>query len=320
MGPSENTSQQTASGALGIVAPRPTLSILIRVRGALPTLRPAERRVAEAVLANPAEVSESSITTVAQQCQTSETTVLRFCRTLGLAGYPELRIALARAAQWEESQRADGQPVTGVITETDSLAQVVAKVTHADARSVEDTGAALDLDVLEAAVSAVAAAGRVDVYGTGASALVGQDLQLKLHRIGLISFAWSQHHQALASAALLGAADVAVAISHSGTTAEVVDALREARARGATTLAITNVAGAPLAEHADLVLTTAAHETTFRSGAMSSRIAQLAVVDCLFSGVAQRSYARAIEALESTYVVVQARRRGSRASAVRALD
>ena len=320
-----STSESTSTGigpaappANGVV-PKPTLSILIRVRGALPNLRPAERRVAEAVLADPAKVSESSITTVARQCQTSETTVLRFCRALGLAGYPELRIALARAAQWEESDQAGGSPVTGVITKTDTLAEVVAKVTHADARSVEDTGAALDIGVLEAAVSAVAGAHRVDVYGTGASALVGHDLQLKLHRIGLVSFLWSEHHQALASAALLGTGDVAIGISHTGMTAEVVDALRVAREQGATTVAVTNFAGSAIAQHAELVLTTAARETTFRSGAMSSRIAQLAVVDCLFSGVAQRSYDRAVEALESTYVVVQARRSTRPATGVRGL-
>ncbi|SDS22706.1 DNA-binding transcriptional regulator, MurR/RpiR family, contains HTH and SIS domains [Friedmanniella luteola] len=320
MSTSESTGAAGAAPSANGTAPRPTLSILIRVRGALPNLRPAERRVAEAVLADPAKVSESSITTVARQCQTSETTVLRFCRALGLAGYPELRIALARAAQWEETDHAAGGPVTGVITKTDTLAEVVAKVTHADARSIEDTGAALDVDVLEAAVSAVAAARRVDVYGTGASALVGQDLQLKLHRIGLVSFLWSQHHQALASAALLGAGDVAIGISHTGTTAEVVDALRVARERGATTIGVTNFAGSAIAEHAALVLTTAARETTFRSGAMSSRIAQLAVVDCLFTGVAQRSYDSAVEALENTYVVVQARRSARSGAVVRPLD
>ena len=78
---------------------RPSVSVLVRVRGALPGLRPAEQRVAEAVLADPAGISESSITSVARRCQTSETTVLRFCRAIGLNGYPELRIALARAAR-----------------------------------------------------------------------------------------------------------------------------------------------------------------------------------------------------------------------------
>ena len=133
------------------------------------------------------------------------------------------------------------------------------------------------------------------------------DLHQKLHRIGKISFVWSDPHLALTSAAVLEAGDVAVGISHTGTTLDTVDALRVAHGRGATTIAITNFAGSPIAEQADLLLTTAARETTFRPGAMSSRIAQLALVDCLFAGVAQRSYDQAITALESTYAVVRSR-------------
>jgi DNA-binding MurR/RpiR family transcriptional regulator len=292
-----------------VASPRPTQSILIRVRGAMPSLRPAERRVADAVLADPAKISESSITLVARQCQTSETTVLRFCRAIGLAGYPELRIALARAAQGEEREHAGTGPLTGTINKTDTLSEVVAKVAYADARALEETGASLSINALELAVASVSTARRIDLYGIGASALVGQDLQLKLHRIGLVSFVWSQAHQSLASARLLTAEDVAIGISHTGATAETIDALRVARQQGATTIAVTNFARSPITEQADIVLTTAARETTFRSGAMSSRISQLAVVDCLFTGVAQRSYDRSVEALASTYAVVQVRRR-----------
>ena len=281
--------------------------MLIRVRGALPNLRPAEQRVAEAVLVDPAGVSESSITAVARQCHTSETTVLRFCRAIGLAGYPELRLALARAAQEEEDEQTSTGPVGSDISPTDSLADVVAKITHADARAVEDTAAVLDLDTLQSAIDAVIQASRIDIYGIGASALVGKDLQQKLHRIGRVSFGWSEAHLALTSAAVLGSDDVAVGISHTGTTIDTIDALRVARERGARTIAVTNFAGSPIAGVADLLLTTAARETTFRSGAMASRIAQLALVDCLFAGVAQHSYDDAIEALQSTYAVVRSR-------------
>lgn len=285
---------------------RPALSILIKVRGAMPSLRPAEQRVAHAVLADPAGISESSITSVARRCQTSETTVLRFCRAIGLAGYPELRIALARAAEWEENGHG-GAPTTGQISATDSLEEVVAKITHADARAIEDTSAALDMEVLRAGVEAVAQARRIDIYGAAASALVGHDLHQKLHRIGLVSFMWNEAHLALASAAVLQSGDVAVGISHTGTTIDTLDVLRVARLRGATTIAITNFVDSPITGEADLVLVTAARETTFRSGGMASRIAQLAVVDCLFAGVAQRSYDQAIEALETTLAVVETR-------------
>jgi DNA-binding MurR/RpiR family transcriptional regulator len=285
-------------------------NILLTVRGAVPTGPPAERRVADAVLDDAARISESSITAVARLCRTSETTVLRFCRAIGLQGYPELRIALARAAQWEEREREDGMPRSGEIDADDSLEEVVAKITHADARSIDDTARVLDIGVLADAVEAVLAAGRVNIYGVGASSIVADDLHEKLHRIGLVSFVTADPHRALASAALLTASDLVVGISHSGTTTDTVDVVAEARRHGATAVCITNHPDSPLAKSADLILLTAARETTFRTGAMASRIAQLAVVDCLFAGVAQRRYERSIEAFDSTFDAVRTRHLG----------
>lgn len=290
----------------GLDATRPPGSVLIRVRGALPSLRPAELRVAEAVLDNPARISESSISKVARQCQTSETTVLRFCRAIGLAGYPELRLALARAAQDQESD-PPGTPTTGVIAPGDSLADVVAKITHADARSIVDTGAALDLAMLEAAVEAVTRARRIDIYGMGPCALAGHDLHLKLHRLGLVSFMWSSSEPALASAGVLGPRDAAIGISHTGTTNGTINALQMARRQGATTIAVTNFGGSPLAVGSDVLLTTAARETTFRSGPLASRVAQLSVIECLYAAVAHRSHATAIEALDRMYTTAPSR-------------
>ena len=288
----------TARGSVGNGVHRPALSVLINVRRALPSLRPAEQRVAQAVLADPAGISESSITAVARMCDTSETTVLRFCRAIGLAGYPELRIALARAAQFEETDNG-GPPLNGTISATDELADVVAKVAYADARAIEDTAATLDLKSLQAAIDALLGASRIDIYGVGASGLVGHHLHQQLHRIALVSFVATEAQLALTSAELLGSDDVAVGVTHSGITAAVVEALQAARRRGATTIAVTNYDRSPVAAHADLILTTAVRETTFRSGSMSSRISQLAVVDCLFAGVAQRADDASVAALSN---------------------
>jgi DNA-binding MurR/RpiR family transcriptional regulator len=112
----------------------------------------------------------------------------------------------------------------------------------------------------------------------------------------------------LTSAAVLGMDDVAVGISHTGSTGDTIDALATARRRGATTVALTNFPRSPIAEVADYVLTTAARETTFRSGATASRLAQLTVIDCVCVGVAQKTFGTTTEALESTYDAVRGRR------------
>jgi DNA-binding MurR/RpiR family transcriptional regulator len=309
MPPPRSSDPQRSSSAAGAGrAP----SVLVSVRGLLPDLAPAERRVAEAVLADPAGTASQTITSLARACLTSETTVIRFCRQVGFRGYPELRLALAAEAAQEGLVEGDAGLVDSDISRDDDLAQVVAKLTFADARAVEETGRQLDIPTLERVVDALAAARRIDIYGVGASGFVATDFRQKLHRIGRVASAWPDPHAALTSAALLTAADVAVGISHTGTTIDTVEALAEAGRRGATTIALTNFPRSPLARTADLVLTTAARETTFRSGAMASRLAQLTVVDCMFVGVAQRNYDATREALERTYEALRSRRYSDR--------
>ncbi|MBO0839663.1 MAG: MurR/RpiR family transcriptional regulator [Sciscionella sp.] len=291
---------------------------MVRIRSLLPGLAKAEQRVAKVVLDDPAAVARRSITEVAEIAGTSETTVTRFCKAIGVRGYPELRIALA--ADTARTAAREHRDVGSDIAPTDDLRQVVEKVAFADARAVEDTAEQLDIETLQLVVDAVASARRVDVYGVGASALIAADLQHKLHRIGRISFAWSDTHVMLTSAALLARGDVAVGISHTGSTVDTVEALREAGRRGATTVALTNFPRSPIAAAADYVLTTAARETTFRSGAMSSRIAQLVVIDCLFIGVAQQHLESAKSALESTYAAVGSHRMDTRADGRRRTD
>lgn len=288
----------------------PDSSPLVRIRSLLPGLAKAEQRVAKVVLDDPTTVSRRSITEVALAANTSETTVTRFCKAIGVGGYPQLRIALA--ADTARSAARTPQVHGGDISYDDDLASIVGKIGYTDARAVEETAEQLDVDRLQQVVNAMAGAGRVDVYGVGASAFVAADLQQKLHRIGRVSFSWSDTHIMLTSAAVLGERDVAVGISHSGATTDTVEALRAAKEHGATTIALTNFPRSPLAEVADYVLTTAARETTFRSGATASRIAQLTVIDCLFIGVAQQDMDDAVRALDATRDAVGNHRLGTR--------
>lgn len=281
---------------------------VVRIRALLPSLPPASRQVGEYVLSDPAGVAGLTITELSHLSGVSEPSTLRFCRAIGFRGYPELRLALATEMGRAEGSRQNARVVGSDITPTDDLAAVIDKISYNDARAVEETAAQLDVTALGHVVDALVAAPRIDVYGVAASGFVAMDFQQKLHRIGRAAFAWSDPHIALTSAALLRPGDVAVGISHTGATRDTIDALAEAGRSGATTVAVTNFPRSPIAEIADHVLTTAARETTFRSGAMASRLAQLTVVDCVFVGVAQRSYADTMRALERTRDAVRGRR------------
>jgi len=276
-----------------------TGDLLVRLRGLKPTLVPSKQRVAALILQDPARAMTQTISELARAADTSETTVLRLCHELGVSGYRELRVALAAESGREQGRNGD-QRFGGDIDRNDDLDTLIAKVTGADQQAIADTARVLNRAAVAEAVGFISAARRIDVVGVGASAVVALDLQQKLHRIGLIAYAWHDSHTGLTAAALLGPDDVAIGISHTGSTPDTIDTVAEAAARGAKTIGITSVPGSPLAAAADLLLVTADRETTFRSGATASRIAALSIVDVLFVAVAQRRYDEAVDALAAT--------------------
>ena len=222
--------------------------LLVRLRGIRPSLTPAEERVASKVLADARGASDLTITELAQAASTSETTVLRFCKRLGLKGYPQLRLSLAAESAMPREQRMAGSDISA----GDSIDDIIAKVAAVDSSAVEETAQQLDRVALKSAADAVARSTRVDIYGIGASAIVGTDLQQKLHRIGVVSFAWNDPHIALTSATLLTRQDVAIGISHSGATTETIESRSVARSPPATAGAQTNIPHSPQAAAADI--------------------------------------------------------------------
>lgn len=284
--------------------------VLVRMRGIRPELRPSEQRIADLFLVDPVGTAGLSVAELAQRCDTSTTSVVRFCKRLGYEHVRELRNHVLRDVERETFDVAALPAVSGDIDRDDTLADIVAKVSLAETLSLADTAKVLDTASLRTSVDAITSSTRVDIFGVGASSIVGLDLQRKLTRIGRTALEWSDPHAAWTAAATLGPGHVAIAVSHSGATTDTIEFLSLARRAGATTIAITNHAGAPLASQADIVLTTAARETGFRSGALGSRIAQLMVVDCIFIGVAQSNYDRSMEALRNTFAAVRHARVG----------
>jgi DNA-binding MurR/RpiR family transcriptional regulator len=283
-----------------VEAPRAAGGLLTRLRNQLPEFTGALQRVAEQVLADPAAAARATIVELAEKSGTSPATVTRFCRALGFEGYADLRLGIAgetgraaRAAGWTVDIGREIQP-------GDPLERVLSQIMAADTRALAETAALLDLGAVARAADAVAAAQRVDIYGISGSALVGAELQLCLHRIGLASWAWTDVHNGLASAALLRPGDVAVGISHSGQTRETIEMLAEASSSGATTIALTSSPRSPLADVADVALVHAMQATTFRPDALSGRHPQLVVLDLLYIAVAQRTHDRSHAAFQAT--------------------
>ncbi|ATG54471.1 RpiR family transcriptional regulator [Brachybacterium ginsengisoli] len=272
------------------------------LQGMTEDLPPSMRRVAEAVLADPQRILRTTITELAAECRTSEPTVVRLCQRLGMTGYAELRLTLAGELASEQVRRPSVGGAHGAdLPVRGTLSEIVADVALAEVLGIEETAASLDMDALERATAAIAAAPVVLLHGIGASASVAGDFERKLQRIGRRAHSPRDTHDALAAAALMGPGEVAIGFSHSGTTTETAAFLTTARSAGATTIALTNGSGGPVVANADIPLRTTVRESVYRSGAMASRSAQLLVVDCLFVAVAGQARETSVDALRRTY-------------------
>lgn len=283
--------------------------VLARVRRSLPRLSSAEARVAETILRDPTLVVDLAINDLAKICRTSLSTVARFAQSLGFSGYRELRVTVARAVTLAQAQQARFGLDSTAIDLDDGPAAIAAKLAAMEIDAIEKTAHALDAAALDRVAAAVASARHLDLFGQAASSLTAQDLQLKLSRIGCSVSHSPDPHLAVTTAALRSADDVAIAFSHGGETAETVRALEVARDAGALAVAVTSSVESSLAVAADVVLLTHTHESPFRMAAMSSRIAQLALVDVLFVRVVQHRGEPVALSLQLTHDAAASRHR-----------
>lgn len=288
--------------------------LLGEIANQIPSFHASEVAIADAILANPELASGMNISQIADKSGTSVASVVRFCKTLGFKGYPEFRMALIGQLSRQIAQGTD-LPLDGGITVDDSAAEVIRKIAYADSLAIKTTAERLDVETFIKTVDAWEAASTIGIIGFASSGYVAMDLQLKLNRLGKRSVAWSDLHTALTSISLLKKGDVLVAISHSGTTLDIIDVISEFKEKGITIVLITNALRSPATAIADLTLFTSARETTLRSGATASRIAQLTVVDCLCVSLAQRNWSGTKAALDQSRAAV-GRRSGKKLSEV----
>jgi DNA-binding MurR/RpiR family transcriptional regulator len=266
------------------------------IHSELPRLTVSLRKVGEQVLVDPAALAHTSAADLGRRTGTSQATVTRFCQALGLDSYQALLLELAK----EQGQLPQERPLGPDIGPDDSLDQVVDVIAHADLQALRGTVERLDRNALESAARVLARARRIDVYGVGTSGVLAREAEARLFGIGCQARGWTEVHAAETSASLLTPADVAVALSHSGSTREVLSPLQLAAERGATTIAITSDPRSPAAQAAGIHLASTSAETSFRHGGFGSRHSVLLIIDCLYARVAQLSYDRATASIALT--------------------
>jgi len=263
--------------------------MLDRIRASLPALPPAEQRVARLLLADARTFALQPVGELAARAGVSKPTVVRFCRSVGYDGLADFKRKLAGSVNEgvpfvHRAVDADDKPGDVVVKVIDNAVSAMLKYRNdADGPAFERATAAL--------ADAVRNGRRIEFYGVGNSGIVAQDAQHKFFRLGVSAVAISDGHVQVMSATMLQPGDVAVVISNSGRSRDLIDAAEIALQKGAT-LVVISASGSPLAlmaQPAGRVLLAVDHpENHDRYSPMVSRLLHLLVIDILSTGVALR--------------------------------
>jgi RpiR family murPQ operon transcriptional repressor len=274
-------------------------SVLVRLQEYAGHASGAEKGVIQYLLREPENAVKCNVHQLAKISFSSPSTIIRLCRKLGFQGYKDFHksliyeVALRKSANEEKKKE---------IEKEDSLETIVEKVTYKNISSLENTRKLIDIQTLEACVDLICNCKTICLFGIGSSLLVAKDAYLKFLRINkpcLISEDW---HAQLLQARNITHEDLAIAISYSGLTEEVLKCVNTVKQKGTPVIAITRFEDTPLSRLADYNLSVAATEFIFRSGAMSSRIGQLNIIDILYTAYINRQYESSVTQFQRTHI------------------
>lgn len=274
--------------------------IELRIKGVYDTLSNAEKKAAAYFLNNVENVFNKPIAQLAAESGVSKVAWVRFCKSLGFGGLKDLKKSLFNEL-YRTKDKEDPIVFSDILeAEQDSIDQMILSVRNNSICAVQDTAKLLDPASVEMAARRILEARTIRIFGIGSSALVAEDLFSKLLRIDMDVRFFPEFHSQLTYASNMTPEDVAIIISTSGRTKESIEILNIANQCGTPVIALTSYGKSPLVLGSDIQLYSSSPEVTPRSGAMSSRIAQMVVVDVLFSAVAGLDYDRTASILENS--------------------
>lgn len=250
--------------------------VFLKINGVYPNLGRMEQRVANFIKNYPEEVVRLPINVLADKVGVSSSTIVRLCRRLGIEGYSDLKLQLAQdlaagtRQAFSDSSCAKGPEALIQATQERLLA------------SINDTLRFLDAANLVRAGKFLQSAQSILVIGTGGSAAVATLFNYNLIKLGYPSQASTDFVAIPLILDRMGPKDVLVAISHSGSTSSVDEAVGMAKHNGCRVIGLTNYPESVIARQSDVVLTTAVIESPYGSEGGPIRVAQIAVLDALW--------------------------------------
>lgn len=258
-------------------------NILATTQFLLPSLTPAEKKVAEFVLTSPKEVTNMSLQKLSKRCECGEATVVRLCKTIGVSGYAELKKLLSR-----QLLNPLTKDETVKLAPDHGMGEIIESVFKLNILNLKKTLEVAAIEEYESACEVIAGTGKICFFAIGDAMFPCSYAALRFRRMGYDCYSDSDADIQIVNACNMKNKDVAIAISHSGRTKQVVEAMRIAKERGAVTICITKAGKSELTRYSDIVLYNVTTDTSVDKEVIARRVAEQAMLDAIYIGVLQK--------------------------------
>lgn len=275
-------------------------SVLVILREYQTHATATEKTIVKYILENPKDIPEMTIYQLAEKTFSSPASIIRMCKKNGFSGYKDLTKALIYELAMREHNK--NQETREVLKSSDSLKSIIDNVTYKNIISLEDTKNIIDIDIIEKCVELLNKCENICIFGIGSSLIVAKDAQQKFMRLNRYCTVIDDWHLQLLTARNMSQNDLGIIISYSGQTVEMLECAKAMKENGVKIISITKYGISPVVDLCDYNIFVAANESTFRSGAMSSRISQLNIIDILFTAYASNKYEDSLELIAKTHI------------------
>lgn len=244
------------------------------------SLTRSSQKLADYILANAHDAQYMSISGLAEHSGVSEASITRFCRSLGLTGYNNLRLALAKADY--VTDLGESSHTSDTITSQDTFSSIFRKLYNANILSLNETMELLDENNISKAVDLISAADRVFCLGHGGSMVMAMEAWARFSTATSHFVHIEDSHMQVMHLALATEKDVLLFFSYSGSTKDMEDIMHIAKERRISVILVTHFPNSCAAGYADVVLLCGYNESPLQSGSVAAKLGQLFIIECLF--------------------------------------
>lgn len=265
-------------------------------------LSESEKVIAMYVIKNKKIIGEITSTELAKKIGVSQSSIIKFIKKICFSGYVAFKLQLER--DLEHKKNLLKNKIHSEIDLEDSLEEVTKKTLAETVEALNTTVGVIDYKNFETIIEKIRESGRILIIGTGMSSIVARDLELKLMKIKIDTVHYESKQMQLMKLSTMDVNDLIIAISHRGETQEILDVVGIAKEMNICVISITSIGKNTLSSLSDYNIGVVSKESILRSSAISSRMAQMIILDSIFLRLMQKDYKKVKEYIDRSKKIV----------------